>query len=127
MVEERAVGALNIYSRTPAAFASKDQELAAMFAGEASVILRDAGADLSEEALAGRLDEALVAREIIARAQGVIMEREGVSAEDAFATLRRRSVEGERRLRECAEDIVASTRRPPSAGPGILSEGPPDG
>jgi anti-anti-sigma factor len=126
MVEERPVGALNIYSRTPAAFASKDQDLAAIFAGEASVILRDAGANLSEEALAGWLDKALAARAIIAQAQGVIMERDGASAEGAYATLRRLSVESERPLRERAEDVVASTHRPPPAGPGILSEGPPN-
>jgi AmiR/NasT family two-component response regulator len=54
------------------------------------------------------------------------MERDGASAEGAYATLRRLSVESERPLRERAEDVVASTHRPPPAGPGILSEGPPN-
>jgi len=36
-------GALNIYSRTAAAFGAKEQELASVFATEASNILSDAG------------------------------------------------------------------------------------
>lgn len=43
LAEDRPVGALNIYSRTAGAFAPKDQELAAVFATQASIILTDAG------------------------------------------------------------------------------------
>ncbi|MDQ1391166.1 MAG: hypothetical protein QOF30_143, partial [Acidimicrobiaceae bacterium] len=39
----RPVGSLNIYSRATAAFATKDQELAALFAAEASIMLTTAG------------------------------------------------------------------------------------
>ena len=42
LVEDRPVGALNIYSRTAMAFAPKDQELASVFAAEASLVLTSA-------------------------------------------------------------------------------------
>ncbi len=88
MANERPVGALNIYSRTAAAFSSKDQELASIFAFEASIILRHTRVDVSDRELSWRLDEALRARRLIAQAQGVMIGAEGISEEDAFTELR---------------------------------------
>jgi anti-anti-sigma factor len=115
--QDRSVGALNIYSRTAAAFESKDQELASVFATEASIILTDAGAAVSDEELTDRLQESLRTREIIAQAQGVVMEREGVSDKDAYVILRRSSHETDRPLRARAKDIVDSTRRAKPVSP----------
>ncbi len=111
LADDRPVGALNIYSRTAVAFAPKEQELAAIFATEASLILRDAGADVSDEQLSGRLGEALRRRHIIAQAQGVVMERDGVSEDAAYTRLRNFSRRSDRPLHEWAADVVGSTRR----------------
>ena len=62
LAEDRPVGALNIYSRNAATFTPQDQELAAVFATEASVILTSAGVDVSDDQRASRLAEALRAR-----------------------------------------------------------------
>jgi hypothetical protein len=111
LVEERPVGALNMYSRTSGAFAPKDQELAATFATEASVVLRDAGVDVTDAQQSRRLCMALETRRIIAQAEGVIMEREGVGADAAYRLLRRFSQRSNRPLYERAQDVVASTLR----------------
>jgi GAF domain-containing protein len=113
LARDRPVGALNIYSRSVAAFAPKDQELASVFATEASIILTDAGAGVTDDQLAERLQAALWARNIIAKAQGVIMEREGVGEQAAYAVLRRFSQRTNTPLLERAEDIVASAWRTP--------------
>jgi anti-anti-sigma factor len=119
VARNKPVGALNIYSRTAAAFTPKDQELAAVFATEASTILTDAGVDVTDVQLAGRFQEALRTREIIAQAQGVIMEREGVGEDDAYATLRRSSLWAGQPLLEWAQNVMGSTRRRlPHVGPG---------
>jgi anti-anti-sigma factor len=112
LTEDRPVGALNIYSRNAATFTPKDQELAAMFATEASVILTSAGVDVSDDQLALRLFEALRMRQIIALAEGVIMERENVSEERAYSALREFSQKSGQPLRERAQDVVASTQWP---------------
>jgi GAF domain-containing protein len=96
LAEGQPVGALNIYSRTAAAFGAKEQELASVFATEASNILSDAGVQT---------------REIIAEAQGVIMERQDVGEDDAFDILRRFSQRSGRSLRERAEDVMGSARQ----------------
>lgn len=108
---ERPVGALNIYSRTAVAFAPREQELASIFATEASLILRDAGVDISDEEWSGRFGEALQSRQVIAQAQGVVMERDGISEKEAYARLCTFSRRSDRPLREWAADVVGSTRR----------------
>jgi anti-anti-sigma factor len=118
IARDRPVGALNIYSRTPAAFAPKDQELASVFAAEASTILTDAGLEVSDDELSERLQEALRTRQVIAQAQGVVMERSGVSEEAAFTTLRQASQSSDLPLRDRAEQVVASAvRADPDIGP----------
>lgn len=111
LVDGRPTGALNIYSRTAAAFATKEQELAAVFAAEASNILSDAGLQMTDDQLTDRFQGALRTREIIAEAQGVIMERHDVGADDAFDLMRRFSQRSGRSLRERAEDVVGSSQR----------------
>jgi AmiR/NasT family two-component response regulator len=61
---------------------------------------------LREEA--GSLAEALAARKAIERAKGLLMEKEGLSEQDAFARLRKASQVSGRPLRVVAEAVVAT-------------------
>ena len=54
------------------------------------------------------LAEALAARKAIERAKGLLMEKEGLSEEDAFARLRRASQVSGRPLKVVAEAVVAT-------------------
>jgi anti-anti-sigma regulatory factor len=105
------VGALNIYSRTPFAFGVKDQAAAAVFAKKASVILSDAGAGVSDSKMALRYQDALQSRKVITLATGVLMEREGVDEDAAFADLLRLSLYHGESLREQAHAMVRSARQ----------------
>jgi anti-anti-sigma factor len=111
LAQDGPVGALNIYSRTPAAFGPKDQELAATFATEASTILTDAGADITDDQLSAWRTDALRTRQLITLAQGAIMARSGIDEERAYAALLRLSVETNTPLRHRAEAVIATTRR----------------
>jgi anti-anti-sigma factor len=105
------VGALNIYSRTATAFAVRDQELAGILATGASTVLTAAGADVSDEQLASRVQEALRVRQMIAQAEGVIMERQNVDGKGAFDVLRRASGSSGLPLRDEARDVLDSSHR----------------
>ena len=113
MTAERAVGALNIYSNTERAFGPRQQELAALFATQASGILIDGGTDAIDEKLGERILEGLHARQMIARAEGVLMARDHVSAERATATLHRAARTAEAAVLAHATEIVASTHSQP--------------
>jgi len=105
------VGALNFYSRDALAFATKDQEMAALFATRASAILSDARAGVSDTQLAFRFQESLRSREVISLAKGIIMEREGVNENDAFAALLRMSLQHGAPLRGLAAEMVLTTHK----------------
>jgi GAF domain-containing protein len=112
LVADRPLGALNIYSGRDHAFGADQQELAALFATQVSGILADAGADTTDEEMAARITDALDARAVIARAQGVLMAREGITGEAATATLFRSARMAEVTVRQLADEIVASTAVP---------------
>jgi anti-anti-sigma factor len=114
LVRQRPVGALNIYSLTPSAFSDRDQKVAAAFAAQASSLLADPETNPTDDELSLRFQAALRVREVIAQAQGVLMEREGISENDAYGALRRFSLGHGRPLSERATNIVASARRGPT-------------
>ena len=87
MTRERAQGSLNIYSSTDEAFGTHEQELAALFAAQASEILTTADEGVTDEESAHRFTEALEARQAIHQAQGVIMARHRLDASKAIASM----------------------------------------
>ncbi len=124
------VGALNIYSHQPTAFATDDQRLAMKFAAEASAILTDAGVDATDDQRSERFQASLRSREVIAQAQGVLMERQGLTEDEAFTALRVRAQQDGLTLRARAEQVNDSTRpsmpRSGSAGDGGSGSGTGD-
>jgi anti-anti-sigma factor len=111
MARGRPVGALNIYSTATDAFTPDDQKLASVFATEASIILTDAWVAAHDDELSSRYQHALRGREIIAQAQGVLMERGATTEQEAYGQLLSHSQETSQPLRSHAEEVVASTRR----------------
>jgi two-component system, response regulator PdtaR len=57
---------------------------------------------------AGSLRDALEARKLIERAKGLLMEKEGLSEQDAFARLRKASQLSGRPLKVVAEALIAT-------------------
>jgi anti-anti-sigma regulatory factor len=110
MAKDQPVGSLNIYSRTPSSFTTKDRELASLFATEASAVLAVAGADLDTEQVSRQIGRSLRRRRTIGQAEGIIMDRRRISADDAYSELRELSQRTNQPLREIAEDLVLSTQ-----------------
>ena len=111
-VGSRPMGALNIYSRTPRAFGRDGEELATLFAEQASIVLTHAGAGAAQEQ-GGPLSDALRMREVIAQAQGALMERDGLAADEVFANLLHASRRTSTPMRRIAQTIVTSTQHAP--------------
>lgn len=101
----RALGTLNLYSRTPGAFGADQVELGRIFGRHALVALRTAQYSDSIRA-------AVTSRHVIGQAQGILMERYQVDADRAFTVLRRYSQERNTKLRAIAEQVIATHRLP---------------
>ena len=104
--------ALNLYARLPAAFGATDRARGQLFATLARLALDFAQERASDEKRAGHLIEALQTRELIGQAQGILMERERITADQAFDVLRRASQHVNVKLREVAETLVETGESP---------------
>ena len=107
IVGERGIGALNFYARSENAFADDDEETAQTFALHSAVLLANAQAYWNAYDLGQQLEQAMVSRASIEQAKGILIEQSGVTAEEAFALLKRASQRENRKLREIASEIVA--------------------
>jgi GAF domain-containing protein len=109
------IGALNIYSTRPQAFSSAESEEAATAVAGAvavAVVNADAHDRLAEHARNMRV--AMESRAVIEQAKGVLMAQRGVDAEQAFDILRDASQRYNRKLRDIAAGIVATTTESPA-------------
>jgi GAF domain-containing protein len=104
------LGALNIYSRGNSGFSEADAALATTFASYASVALANARVYWRTQRLAGQLEEALSTRGVIEQAKGIIIARQGCSADEAFQVLVRLSQHGHRKLHDVANELVERAR-----------------
>ena len=78
------------------------------------VVARWAGVELRRADRVANLERALLTRSVIGRAQGIVMERYGVSADEAMAYLRRQSQASQRTLADIAGALVGpQDHRPP--------------
>ena len=118
-VSTRRSSALNLYSRLPAAFGAVDRAKALLFATLAGLALASAEEREDEHTLTVDLQAALETRELIGQAQGILMERERITATDAFHVLRRASQNLNVKLRDIAQTLVdtGQTGDPPPQSP----------
>ncbi len=107
-VRDVATGALNLYSTGAEAWYDSAADTARDLAGHAAVVLANAAELTSVAQTNSQLTEALATRTIIGQAQGILMAAENISADEAFAVLRRASQRTHRKLRDVAAEIVAS-------------------
>ena len=84
-------GALNIYSRRRRAFDDHARDLALLLATHASLALATTHALTTAELRLAHLHKAIDTRDVIGQAKGILMQRRGCTADEAFDLLRRTS------------------------------------
>lgn len=102
---EQTQGALNMYSEKVRLFSSDDIATAHVFGRHASVALASARKEAD-------LRQAIDARHLLGQAQGVLMERLGISERQAFSVLRRYSQQHNMRLTVVAQQVITSRTKP---------------
>lgn len=107
----RSVGALNMFSTSSGCFSAVSDTVVALFSAQAAVALANVRLYDESRLLAAQLAEAMASRSLIEQAKGVLMERGAVDEDAAFDQLRLQSQRVNRKLRDVATDVVASTGR----------------
>lgn len=99
------LGALNLYSDTVDGFDADDVSAGTFLAAHIAIAL--AGSQNADD-----LHSAALSRTIIGQAQGILMERFDLRADEAFAVLRRVSQHSNTRVHQIAVELI-STRKTP--------------
>ncbi|MEJ7845424.1 MAG: GAF and ANTAR domain-containing protein [Acidimicrobiales bacterium] len=113
-LSDSSTSALNLYARLPGAFGATDRAKALIFATLAGIALDTAEERAGEERQIANLHEALRTRELIGQAQGILIERERITGDQAFDVLRRASQHLNIKIREVARTIVETGETPPT-------------
>lgn len=104
--EEEVLGSLNVYALSPGAFDQTALEIGSILAAHASLAARAVGERTSLDALGHHLERALLSRDVIGQAKGILMERLRITPEDAFDVLRQSSQRLNVKLREIAQRLT---------------------
>jgi GAF domain-containing protein len=97
------MGALNVYAEEPRAFGQASRDVGLIFAAHSSVAWNSARRD-------EQFRRALASRDTIGQAKGMIMERYGVDAVQAFEVLRKLSQDSNVPLVEVATELVTKAQ-----------------
>lgn len=106
-VEGDNLGALNLYSRRAGTFDDESEHVGLLFASHAAI------AYVSARRRA-QLERSVGTRTLIGQAQGILMERHKVTADQAFDLLVRVSQQRNVKLRDIADDLVRVGELPSS-------------
>jgi GAF domain-containing protein len=108
-VEDRRIGAINVYWTRRRSFTADDVGFANLFARQAALAL-------STSFNEAQLNVALDTRKLIGQAEGILMERFCLDEPKAFEVLRRYSQDHNMKLRRVAEFLIATRRLPATDG-----------
>jgi hypothetical protein len=103
--DQDTLGVVNLYSSRPSAFRAADLAAAEVFAQHAALALT-----VADERV--QLRQAVEGRTLIGQAQGVLMQRYQLDADQAFKVMRRYSSHSNRKLRHVAADVVRDRQLP---------------
>lgn len=116
-IDGSTVGALNLYGFQPHAFDQAARQHAETFATQAATALTLALRSAAQAEDTAQLEQALTSRTVIDQALGILMAQQHCTADDAFALLRARSQNGNRKLRAVAADLITRVSgQPPRPG-----------
>jgi transcriptional regulator with GAF, ATPase, and Fis domain len=99
------LGALSLYQTRPGQFTAANEASARLLACHAAVAI-------ATVRQASTLAQAVETRALIGQAQGLLMERFAIDADQAFAVLRRYSQDNNIKLRSVADELVTTRRLP---------------
>jgi GAF domain-containing protein len=101
-VKGRVIGVLNCYTADPREFSPAEVSLLTAVANQAAVAIENAELMVQTRIV----QEELETRKMVERAKDVLMRSHGISGEDAYRRMQRKSMNTRKGMREIAEAII---------------------
>jgi GAF domain-containing protein len=125
-IDGQTLGALNLYSRRPRAFAGSTRQHAEAFTAQCSAALTLTLRRSAESETQQQLVAALSSRSTIDHAIGILMGQQRCTAAEAFELLRQASQHRNHKLRDVAADLITTVTGLPPQPPPAFRLGIPD-
>lgn len=109
IAEKECIGALKIYAAFPGGYDPATGRLLELFAGPAATLLSHIQSSEAPRRISEVLQAALHSRDTVNRACGVLMERHGLTGEEALQRLMRRARTRGKTLKQVSADLIAGT------------------
>lgn len=87
VIEGRVLGALKVYADQTDAYDDRAERLLGKYADQTAILVHNVRSSQDAELLSDELRSALLDRDVMALAQGILMSDKGVGREEAFAML----------------------------------------
>jgi hypothetical protein len=100
------MGTLNVYASQAHGLDDTDRDIAVILAAHASTALAGTLATTAADLEKAQLVQAISSRDVIGQAKGILMERRGISADEAFGVLRAASQSLNVKLAQVAQTLV---------------------
>ena len=105
------LGAMKVYSEVAGAFEEKAQRLLPLFAAQAAVLLANVQAYEKAERVSEQLREALLSRDAISTAKGILMAQDNLTDQEALRMLVSKASRENKALRDVAHHLIATVQR----------------
>ena len=104
MVKDKVIGVLNVYTNKPYEFTKAEISLLSTIANQAAVAIEKTELIIKTKIIQEELDT----RKKIERAKGILMEESNINESEAFALIRKSSMDKRISMKEIAEAIILS-------------------
>ena len=105
MIKDRVIGVINSYTKSEHIFKKEEIDILQTIANQAAVAIENT--HLSQEIFAAK--EALESRKLVERAKGILMRELGVSEDEAYKKIHKKSMDMRKNMREIAEAIILTS------------------
>lgn len=109
VAEGASIGAMKVYPLQPGAYTMRAEAVMQLFARQAAILLTNTQTLADARRLSAQLTEALINRDTIGQAKGILMARGATNQRAAFAMLATASQQSNTRLHDVARQLVDDT------------------
>ncbi|MBN1871559.1 MAG: GAF and ANTAR domain-containing protein [Candidatus Omnitrophica bacterium] len=102
--KEEIIGVLNCYTAKPHRFTRNEIDILKSIANQSAIVIENFRLVVETKVIR----EELESRKAIERAKGILMKQENLGEEEAYAKIRRYSMDNRRSMREVSEAIILS-------------------
>src|SRR3954467_7105821 len=108
VVDDEGIGAIKVYSDQPANYGTPDERVMSLFAEQAAILLANTQSLEQARRLSRQLTDALVSRDAITRATGVLLARGAADQDVAFIALTDAAGRSGQTVEQLARELLAA-------------------